>query len=584
MVQSGNDGTISARFPEWGGPAPGSAHERYVAARLAEVGEYGTETVADLVARHAADRPDGVAFVDEGRRLTWMEYEQRSTALAAVIVAAGFEPGERLAVYLPDGPDVHVAYVAAEKAGVIVMGIGPRAGVAEVRHLVVRSGATGLLSRSVHRETDMGLLVEDLRADGIPLRTHLVLDDGGEPQVDGGAVDASDVSADDLARRRLGIGDVALLNSTSGTTGLPKCVVHNQNRWFAYHRLAVDAGEYRPDDVCMSLIPAPFGFGLWTSHFTPAILGCPTVVMERFDVDGALRLIERERVTVMACVSTQFIMMLDSPSLASYDLSSLRAMFTGGEAVPYARAAQFEDEFGAKVLQFYGSNETGALSYTTARDDREHRLRTAGRRIEGMDVTLLAEDRTPVVTAGTPGQAGCRGPVTCLGYFDDDDANRELITDDGLMMTGDIVVIDADGYLQVVGRTSDFIIRGGKNVSAVVVEEQVATHPRVAMAAAVSMPDPTFGERVCAYVVLRDGGTIDLEEVLDHLRARGCSKETFPERLEVVPELPRSSGGKVAKAELRADIRRRMGLSTPTDRPGPRPAPDGDTGSRRSAT
>ena len=227
--------------------------------------------------------------------------------------------------------------------------------------------------------------------------------------------------------------------------------------------------------------------------------------------------------------------------------------------MPTARAAEFEEEFGAKVLQFYGSNETGALSYTSVRDTREQRLTTAGRTIDAMDVTLLDETGTPLPGRTGRGQAACRGPATCLGYFDDDEANRQLISDDGFMLTGDIVTVDDDGYLRVVGRTSDFIIRGGKNISAVVVEEQVASHPRVAMAAAVSMPDDVFGERVCVYVVTRDGLPIDLDDVLDHLRSSDFSKETYPEHLVRVDELPRASGGKVAKGELRADIRRRLG-------------------------
>jgi acyl-CoA synthetase len=356
----------------------------------------------------------------------------------------------------------------------------------------------------------------------------------------------------------LGADELFLLNSTSGTTGLPKCVMHTQNRWIAYHRMAVEAGGFGDDEVFMSLLPAPFGFGLWTAHFTPTLLGCPTVVMERFDADVALDLIERERVTVLCCVSTQFIMLLNAQAERPRDLSSLRSMFTGGEAVPYERAAEFEAATGAPVLQFYGSNETGALSRTTASDDRDRRLRTAGRVIEEMQVRLFdPETGADITGSDRPGRPACRGPVTCLGYWADDAANAELFTDDGWMLMGDIVEIDPDGYLTVVGRTSDFIIRGGKNISAPAVEAEVGTHPAVGMVAAVAWPDPVFGERVCVYVELRAGAVLDLDDLVAHLSARGVSREWFPERLVVVDELPRSSGGKVAKGELRADAARR---------------------------
>ena len=471
-------------------------------------------------------------------------FDEDSDRFAAVLLATGLARGERVGVLLPDGVAVHVVYLAAQKAGLVVVGIGPRAGRQEVRHLLTTAGAAALVSHAVHR----GGPVTDLVA-GLPLAHHIVLpetyDAGDWPEPRPAA----------LAARALGVGDIHLLNSTSGTTGMPKCVVHNQNRWLYYHELAVEAGAFTPDDVFLTLIPAPYGFAQWTANFTPALLGCPTVVMPRFDAGAALELIERERVSVVCCVSTQFIMMLNSPLIDRVDLSSLRCMFTGGEAVPYARAAEFERRTGAAVLQFFGSNETGALSRTMTTDSTDQRLRTAGRVIDAMRVRLFAADGSDVTASGGPGQAACAGPATCLGYFADAEANARLFTPDGWMLTGDICTIDADGYLRVVDRKSDFIIRGGRNVSAAAVEEQVGTHPAVAMVAAVAVPDAVYGERVCAVVVLRPGATLDLPALREHLAARGVSPENWPERLEIRADLPRGSGGKVAKAELRATLR-----------------------------
>jgi acyl-CoA synthetase len=229
----------------------------------------------------------------------------------------------------------------------------------------------------------------------------------------------------------------------------------------------------------------------------------------------------------------------------------LRILYTGGEMVPYERAREFEERTGAHVLQFYGSNETGALSCTTPDDPPEKRLRTAGKIIPEMHVRLL-----DVEPDGRGVPAG-KGPALCLGYWDDDDANAELFTPDGWMRMGDLATIDDEGYLTVAGRTSDFIIRGGKNISAPAVEAELATHPDVAMVAAVAFPDPVFGERVCAYVEPRAGAEITLEDLVAHLTARGVSREWYPERLIVVDELPRSSGGKVAKGDLKEDAKRR---------------------------
>jgi acyl-CoA synthetase len=309
----------------------------------------------------------------------------------------------------------------------------------------------------------------------------------------------------------------------------------------------------------MGAVPAPYGFGMWTAHFSPTILGVPTVVMEKFDPHVALDLIEREKVTVLCCVSTQFIMLLNAQAERPRDLSSLRCMYTGGEAVPYERAAKFEEVTGAAVLQFYGSNETGLMSGTTWDDTREKRLRTAGRLIEEMNNRLFDPDTGEDITGKSHiGQPGCVGPATCLGYWNDEAGNAKLYTKAGWMLMGDIVEIDDEGYLRVVGRTSDFIIRGGKNISAPAVEEEVGSHPDVALVAAVAAPDKIFGEKVAIYVVPRPGATVTLESICRHLSTRGVTKEWFPEHLILVDELPVSSGGKTAKGDLKADIKKRF--------------------------
>ncbi len=471
-------------------------------------------TLGSVVAAHAARDPDGVAYAGAGD-LTWAEYSARADALAATL-AARYERGTRVAVQMADGPDVHLAYLAAERAGIVVVGIGARAGEREVEHLVARTRAADRLTTLPEIDPDAGP-VDPARA----------------------------FTADELW----------FLNSTSGTTGLPKVVMHHQARWFAFHDLAVRTGALTSDDVFMSVLPAPFGFGLWTAHFTPAILGAPCVLLDRFGPEATLAAIEELGVTVLAAVSTQFVMLLESAAFAGSDLTSLRVLYTGGERVPADRAAAFEDRTGARVLQFYGSNETGALSATTLADDREIRLSTAGRVIESLQVRLLDPETGDDVTAtGGPGIAACRGPVNCLGYWDDDAANAELFTPDGWMRTGDVCAIDERGVLTVVGRASDFIIRGGKNISAAQVEEEVSTHPAVAHCAAVAMPDPVLGERVCVYVVVRAGAVApDLDGLRVHLEARGVGKELWPEHVVTVDDLPRASGGKVAKAVLRAD-------------------------------
>ena len=518
-------------------------------ARFRAAGWWSDSTLSDAVRRNAERSQDRAAYIDHpGMSLSWREFDCAASALAERLAGTGVGRGDRVAVWHRDAAAIHVLYVAIERCGAVVVGIGARAGTREVAAILRGSGPKVLIS-------------DQQRSDAA---TRAAANVGAESAVsllvvghDPGAL-WLDVVAEPRAlgvESRLGPDDVFLINSTSGTTGLPKCVVHTQNRWHYFHQKAVANGQLRPDDIFLPVIPTPFGFGLWTSHTTPIYLGATAVLLERFTARAACEAIARHEVTVLCCVSTQLTMMMADPASRGYDLSSLRVVFTGGEALPYRPAAEFEELTGATILQFYGSNETGMLSATTLDDPRERRLRTSGRIVPEMAVRLFDGDAD--VTDTGRGQPACRGPATSLGYLGGTDHDK-LFTRDGWMRMGDLCEIDAEGYLTVTGRTSDFILRGGKNISAPQVEDAVTTHPAISVAAAVPMPDPVFGEKVCLYTELVDSQSLDLPELVEHLLAQGVSKELLPERLIVVDELPRSSGGKIAKGRLREDIRARM--------------------------
>ncbi len=514
-------------------------------ARFHAAGWWADFTLSGAVRRNAQRSPERVAYLDHpGTSLTWREFDSAATHLAERLAGAGVGPGDRVGVWHRDSAAIHALFVAIERCGAVVVGLGVRAGTREAG-AILRTAQPKLLISDDERAAAAATVAADVAV------TTLVL---------GGGADALGLNVPGEPRAlghesRLGADDVFLINSTSGTTGLPKCVVHTQNRWYYFHQKAVANGMLTADDVVLPVIPTPFGFGLWTSHTTPIYLGGTTVLVEKFTARAACAAIARHQATVLCCVSTQLTMIMADPASREYDLSSLRVVFTGGEALPYRPAAAFEDLTGAVILQFYGSNETGMLSATTIDDTRERRLRTAGRIVPEMAVRLFDGDAD--VTETGRGQPACRGPATSLGYLGGTDHDK-LFTRDGWMRMGDICEIDPDGYLTVTGRTSDFILRGGKNISAGQVEDAALTHPAIALAAAVAMPDPVFGEKVCLYVELADGDTLDLPGLVEHLLALGVSKELLPERLIVVDELPRSSGGKIAKGQLREDIRVRM--------------------------
>jgi acyl-CoA synthetase len=553
-------------------PALPSADPIEDAAYRAE-GWWGSETLHTVVRRHAARQPTATAFIGGGGgaeqddAMSWRRYDELADEIAAALFSTGLERGECVLVFLPDTPVVHAAFVGAERAGLVVMGVGHRAGASELDYLLRKSHARAIITPALHRQEPTFDLVQRMQAAHPTLQHHLIVDGpsngtaisvNGEQTPNLTAIDRAELF-DRTNARHIGASELFLLNSTSGTTGLPKCVMQSQNRWFYFNQKAAEFGALRATDVFMSVVPAPFGFGLWTSHFTPTIIGAACVITERFSADAMIELIERHRVTVLSCVSTQFIMMLNSPVLDKHDVSSLRVMFTGGEAIPYGRALEFEQRTGGQVLNFYGSNETGILSGTRVTDDNQHRLTSGGRVVADMHVRLYTPEGERIAGDRGRGVPACKGPALSLGYYDDAEANAKLYVDGGWMLMGDVVEIDADGWLTVVGRTSDFIIRGGKNISAPAVEDEVATHPAVSMVAVVPAPDPVFGERVAAYVELHPGHTLTLEDLKAHLSARGVSREWYPEYLHVTDQLPRASGAKVAKGELKKDAATRFG-------------------------
>ena len=516
-------------------------------ARYRAAGWWSDVTLSDAVTRNAEQRPDRFAYIDHpGQSFTWREFDAAATALAEQLAGFGIVRGDRVAVWHGDSAAIHLLFVAVERCGAVVVGIGARAGTREVAAILRNARPKLLISDGQRSEaaTQATTAIEEL---SVPV---LELGDGGRgPRL---SIDAepSTVPVGDA----LGADDVFLINSTSGTTGLPKCVVHTQNRWHYFHQKAVANGQLTRDDVFLPVIPMPFGFGIWTSHTSPIYLGATAVILDRFTARATCEAIAEHRVTVLCCVSTQLTMLMADRASRDNDLSSLRVVFTGGESLPYRPAAEFEQLTGAMILQFYGSNETGLLSATTVSDSRERRLRTGGRIVPEMSVRLFDVDED--VTETGKGQPACRGPATSLGYLGGTD-HDQLFTRDGWMRMGDICEIDADGYLSVTGRTSDFILRGGKNISASAVEDAATTHPAIAVAAAVSMPDPVFGEKVCLYTELVGSQTLNLPDLVEYLLTAGVSKELLPERLIVVEELPRSSGGKIAKSALREDIKAR---------------------------
>lgn len=514
---------------------------------------YAHLSVSDLVRRRARVNGDTVAYVSPDRRSTWRDYDALADKVCAEVLALG-GPGP-VALQLPDAVEFHAALVGCYRAGVMAVAIGSRSGPNEVAHIMTSAGATVLVTTEENRGRSAHELVDLLRGRGVDVSALVLVDADdvagsillGAPPAPGGDV------------RAFSVDDVSLLNCTSGTTGRPKLVMQTQHRWNAFTAIASRNAEFSDSEVLASFVPTPFGFGLWTSHFMPALLGRPTLVLPRFSAATAIELMAEWKATVLSCVSTQFRMMLQSRDADLATVASLKVMFTGGEAVPASEARRFEDVTGSRVLQFYGSNETGAASATTIHDDDETRLGTGGRIIDEMNVRII-DGEVDEARSVIRGQPAVRGPLMSPGYWNDDAANAEIFTDDGWLLLGDVVELDDRDRLTVVGRLADLIIRGGKNISAVEVEDYVREHPSVEMVAAVGIPDPVFGERLCVVITPSPGAErLTLEELTSWLRAQGVTPEYLPEKLVEIDEMPVAPGGKIAKATVKEIVENEKG-------------------------
>jgi acyl-CoA synthetase len=505
-----------------------------------ENGWWDAETVSDRIRVLAGESGDALAFIDDFGSMSWREYDLLGDQVAGALSAAGGQRGDAVVVVMPDCAALHGVWVGAERAGMVVVSLAKRTGPADVQRVLGLAETDLLLTGIDQRSTE---LVAALRASGWEGR-HLTIAPGGPfvLQLDGRSAPVGETAG----LQPLTADELFLINLTSGTTGLPKLVMHTQNRWKYQVAKCV---QFEPGDVFLVLVPASGGFGLWMSHFSPLKHGSTAVLVSEFDAAAGLRAIEHHKVTVCVCVPTQIKMMLAHPEISTVDFTHLRILETGGESVTSHSAREFERISRSRVVQFYGSNESGSLSGTAELPvDDPLRFETSGRVFPEMFPRLIGEDGAYLEGPGR-GRIAVRGPGNSPGYLRDPAANAGLRREDGWLLLGDIVEIDAQGYIRVVGRASDFVIRGGLNISCVEVEDDVIAHDRVAQACAVAIPDPVFGERVCVFVSSRDGRDVTLEEITADLAGRGISKSSWPEHVVNLREMP-IAAGKTAKGQL----------------------------------
>jgi acyl-CoA synthetase (AMP-forming)/AMP-acid ligase II len=351
--------------------------------------------------------------------------------------------------------------------------------------------------------------------------------------------------------------DVFYLNFTSGTEGDPKGFLHTHNTLLSVLKRFADmqhaADPTAAADVILANSPMSHSFGHLTTYQV-LLRGIRMVLVERFSPAETLEIIARERVTAISGTPAHLISLLGHPAFAATDTSSVKSVGVGGAQCPPQLMQDIEAAFGVRIGNMYGMGENILHTRTLPTDPPEVVRETVGLPVPGAELAIFADDHAHVLGVGEVGEVAFRGPTLFLGYYKQPELTRATRNADGWFFTGDLGFVDARGYLHLSGRKKELINRGGTKIFPKEIEDLLHAHPKVVRAAVVGMPDYRLGERVCAYVELAPGETLDLAELRADLVARGVMKHLVPERLEVVEALPLTPTGKVKKAPLTADV------------------------------
>jgi fatty-acyl-CoA synthase len=526
------------------------------------------ETIGAVLERVASELPDHEALVSrhQGIRLTYRELDEQADRLARGLIALGLEVGDRVGIWAPNCVEWAVVQFATAKAGIILVNVNPAYRPTELAYALKQSGCRLLVSAQSFKTSDYVAMVEEVRGDLPGLERVVFLEtDGWDELLAGG--DAVDPEALRNRSASLQFDDAVNIQYTSGTTGFPKGATlshHNiLNNGFFVGELC---GYTKDDRVCIP-VPLYHCFGMVMGN-----LGCvthsATMVYPSggFEPGATLETIQEERCTSLYGVPTMFIAELGHPEFASFDLSSLRTGIMAGSPCPVEVMRRVVDEMHmGEVTICYGMTETSPVStQTTAEDDLERRVSTVGRVHPHVEVKVVDPATNAVVERGEPGELLTRGYSVMLGYWplppQDEERTAEAIDRAGWMHTGDLATMDEEGYLNIVGRSKDMVIRGGENVYPREVEEFLYTHEAVRDVAVFGVPDERYGEELCAWIQVREGRTVTEDEIREFCKGR-IAHYKVPRYVQVVETFPMTVTGKVQKFKMRENAVQELGLN-----------------------
>ena len=522
------------------------------------------DTIGDNLARTVLRVPDAEALVDvpSGRRWTYAEFDADVTALALGLLAEGVEAGDRIGIWSPNCPEWTLLQYATAKVGAVLVNVNPAYRSHELAYVLTQSGVRMLVSAVVHKTSDYRAMIDEVRSQCPDLREVVYI---GEKSWDDLVAAGAGASMDQLTARMstLSSDDAINIQYTSGTTGFPKGATLSHHNILNNGFFVGELVGYTEHDRIALPVPFYHCFGMVMGNLAATSHGaCMVIPAPAFDPAATLKAVEQERCTSLYGVPTMFIAELGLEDFAAYDLSSLRTGIMAGAPCPVEVMKRVVAEMNmSEVAICYGMTETSPVStMTRVDDDVARRTETVGRVMPHIEVKVVDPVTGRTVARGEPGELCTRGTSVMLGYWNEPDKTAEAIDRARWMHTGDLATMDDDGYLSIVGRIKDMVIRGGENVYPREIEEFLYSHPDIADVQVIGVPDPRFGEELMAWVVMRPGAEpLTAEGVRTFCQGR-LAHYKVPRYVHVVDGFPMTVTGKIRKVEMRADAVEILGI------------------------
>lgn len=519
-------------------------------ARYRAHGWWKDQTFAQILEQRARETPGREALCDARRRVTYGQLWSEVRRFAEFLRRQGVQRGDVVTLQLPNRIEFPVVFYSLELIGAIANKISADFRAVEVDYILRFSKSRAYVCASQFKGFDYLAMIRDLRPKLPDLALVVCVDD-----VDAGDVvsfgkvvnDTPEIM--DAQRVRMAPLDVMRMCFTSGTTGNPKGVLHCFNTTLNTCEIFNRELAVTEHEVMLDYLPVGLNWGYMTL-VQAAMAGARVVLMERFSAEAALDVIEKERITYIPTAPASIVAMLNAPSLAQRDLSSLRLVITGGASAAVETIKAFQAAVPhARLVELYGMLETGYHAFTRLTDDPLKVNGTVGHCVEEMGLRIIDDDGADV-PYGEVGEIAAVGPSIHMGYLDNPAANREAFTADGWFRTGDLgQFADADGNVRIAGRKKEIINRGGKKYFPREIEELLYEHPKIVQVAIVGAPDPRLGEKNCLCVITRPGATLGLEEVVAFLKGRVADYK-LPEAIVVMEDFPMTPTGKIRRPEL----------------------------------